>query len=110
MKLYSHPFSSYCQKVLIALYEKNLPFEVRLLGSDEAIAAEHAALWPLKRMPVLVDDGCTYVEASIIIEYLDLVRPGTLAPRASGTEGPLVPAMHVPRSTFASWIGSSTTT
>jgi glutathione S-transferase len=23
---YAHPFSSYCQKVLIALYESNIPF------------------------------------------------------------------------------------
>src|SRR5262245_4160863 len=83
MKLYSHPFSSYCQKVLIALYEKALRFETRMLGPDEKIAAEHAALWPLKRMPVLVDDGRTYAEASIIVEYLDLVRPGPspLVPR-----------------------------
>jgi glutathione S-transferase len=27
MKLYAHPFSSYCQKVLIALYENGTPFE-----------------------------------------------------------------------------------
>ena len=39
-------------------------------------AAELAALWPLKRFPVLVDDGRTVVEASIIIEYLGLHHPG----------------------------------
>lgn len=83
MKLYFHPFSSYCQKALIALYEKGLPFEPRLLGGDAAIAEEHATLWPLHRMPVLVDEGRTYAEASIIVEYLDLVRPGAapLVPR-----------------------------
>lgn len=27
MKLYVHPFSSYCQKALIALYENATPFE-----------------------------------------------------------------------------------
>jgi glutathione S-transferase len=32
MQLYAHPFSSYCQKVLIALYENNIPFEWRQLG------------------------------------------------------------------------------
>src|SRR5260221_10216037 len=77
VKLYAHPFSSYCQKVLIALYENDTPFELRLLAQgDERMAAEHAALWPLRRMPVLVDDGRTVVEASIIIEYLDLFHPG----------------------------------
>jgi glutathione S-transferase len=76
MKLYAHPFSSYCQKVLIALYEKEVPFELRLLSpDDEQTAAEHEALWPLKRMPVLVDDDRTVVEASIIIEHLDLCHP-----------------------------------
>jgi glutathione S-transferase len=77
LKLYAHPFSSYCQKVLIALYENRTPFEFRMLGPDDARAvAEHEALWPLRRMPVLVDDGSTVVESSIIIEHLDLRHPG----------------------------------
>lgn len=77
LELYAHPFSSYCQKVLIALYENDIAFEFRMLAPDqERTAAEHAALWPLKKMPLLVDDGRTVVEASIIIEYLDLRHPG----------------------------------
>jgi glutathione S-transferase len=63
--------------VLIALYENDIPFELRMLAPDDTqAAAEHAALWPLKRMPVLVDDGRTVVEASIIIEHLGLRHPG----------------------------------
>jgi glutathione S-transferase len=77
MKLYAHPFSSYCQKVLIALYENAIPFELRLLSQDdEQVTAEHAALWPLRRMPVLVDEGRAVVEASIIVEHLELHHPG----------------------------------
>jgi glutathione S-transferase len=77
MKLYAHPFSSYCQKVLIALYENGTPFELQLLTQDDEVTlAEHAALWPLKRMPVLVDEGWTVVEASIIVEHLGLHHPG----------------------------------
>jgi glutathione S-transferase len=77
MKLYAHPFSSYCQKVLIALYENATAFEFRLLTPDDPqTAAEHAALWPLKRMPVLVDGDRTVVESSILIEYLGLHHPG----------------------------------
>jgi glutathione S-transferase len=66
--LYAHPFSSYCQKVLIALYENDTKFEFRMLapGEDRNLA-EQAALWPLRLMPVLVDDGRTVVEASIIV-------------------------------------------
>lgn len=77
MKLYAHPFSSYCQKVLIALYENATPFEWRMLAPDNPQAiAELEALWPLKRFPVLVDDGRTLAEASIIIEHLELQHPG----------------------------------
>lgn len=72
--LYAHPFSSYCQKVLIALYENETPFELRMTPGDERAAAEHEALWPLKRIPVLVDEGRTVVEATIIIEHLGLHR------------------------------------
>ena len=75
LELYAHPFSSYCQKVLIALYENATPFELRML-SDPQVAAQHEKLWPLKKMPVLVDDGRTVVEASIIVEHLDLHHPG----------------------------------
>ena len=75
--LYAHPFSSYCQKVLVALYENDTPFEWRLLSQDNPPALEEfATRWPLKRFPVLVDAGRTIVEASIIIEHLGLHHPG----------------------------------
>jgi glutathione S-transferase len=77
LKLYGHPFSSYHQKVLIAFYENDIPFELRLLApDDEKVTAEHAALWPFKLMPVLVDGGRTVAESSIIIEHLGLHHPG----------------------------------
>lgn len=75
LMLYAHPFSSYCQKVLIALYENNTAFEYRTLA-DEKTNAELEALWPLKRFPVLVDSGRTVMESSIIIEHLQLYHPG----------------------------------
>jgi glutathione S-transferase len=72
LQLFAHPFSSYCQKALIAFYENDTAFEWRLLsGQDDATAQEHASLWPLKRMPLLKDGTKVIVEASIIIEYLD---------------------------------------
>jgi glutathione S-transferase len=73
--LYSHPFSSYCQKVLIALWENDVPFVYRHLESPGA-AEERAALWPLGRFPVLVDAGRTIAESSIIIEHLELHHAG----------------------------------
>ena len=77
LSLYSHPFSSYCQKALIALYENATPFTYRVLEpSDPTATEELAALWPLKRFPVLVDDGRTVIESSVIIEYLMQHHPG----------------------------------
>jgi glutathione S-transferase len=75
--LYAHPFASYCWKVLIALYENRTPFTYRSLGpEDPAAAAELEALWPLKKFPVLVDEGRPVIESSVIIEYLALRYPG----------------------------------
>jgi glutathione S-transferase len=77
LTFYGHPFSSYCQKVLIALYENDTPFDFRVLGLDDPAAGEElAALWPMNRFPVLVDRGRTVIESSIIIEHLMLHRPG----------------------------------
>lgn len=75
LTLYAHPFSSYCQKVLIALYENATPFAMRMIGSPES-NAELEALWPFKRFPVLVDGDCVLKESSIIIEHLALYHPG----------------------------------
>lgn len=83
LKLYAHPFSSYCQKVLIALREYELPFELQLLeGDDSPAMRELTRLWPLKRFPVLADGDRTVVESTCIIEYLGLLKPGeaTLIP------------------------------
>ena len=75
LKLYAHPFSSYCQKVLIALYENGTPFEYRRLDEPGAMD-ELTARWPMKRFPLLVDEGRTIVESTIIIEHLGLFHPG----------------------------------
>ena len=75
--LYGHPFSSYTQKVLIALYENSTPFEFRCLGPDTPQhSAEWLRRWPLRKFPLLVDGERNIVETSIIIEYLQLALPG----------------------------------
>lgn len=77
LKLYAHPFSSYCQKALLAFYENAIPFEYCLLAPEQdQILADFAALWPIKRFPLLADDTRTVFEATIIIEYLGLHYPG----------------------------------
>jgi len=75
LALYAHPFSSYCQKVLTALWENDTPFEYRHL-EEPGTAEELAKLWPIGKFPVLIDRDRTVVETSIIIEHLDLHHPG----------------------------------
>lgn len=72
--LYYHPFSSYCHKVLIALYEKEVAFEPYKIDlANPRQRAELAAVWPYARFPVLhhIDTGITLPESSIIVEYVD---------------------------------------
>jgi glutathione S-transferase len=77
LALYGHPFSSYTQKVLIALYENGTPFEFRDIGPDSPRhSAEWLRRWPLRKFPLLVDGERNIVETSIIIEYLQLKYPG----------------------------------
>jgi glutathione S-transferase len=77
LALYGHPFSSYTQKVLIALYENDTPFELRCIGPDTPQhSAEWLRRWPLHKFPLLVDGERDIVETSIIVEYLQLVHPG----------------------------------
>ena len=78
LKLYYHPFSSFCQKVLVALYERDMAFEGELVGTgDPEPKAMLEAIWPIGKFPVLRDEerGVTVPEASLIIQYLDRVRP-----------------------------------
>lgn len=73
---YGHPFSSYTWKVLIALYEKGVDFDYRVIGPDAPQHGEELqAHWPVGQFPLLVADGVPYFESSIIIEYLDRLKP-----------------------------------
>jgi len=86
LRLYFHPLSSFCQKVLVALYENDTAFEPHLVDlGAEAASAELRKLWPAGKIPVLRDDARdrTVPESSIIIEYLAQHYPGRT---------PLVPA------------------
>lgn len=79
LALYGHRFSSYTQKVLIALYENATPFELRGLGPDQPEnTAEWMRRWPLAKMPILVDGDRDVVETSVIVEYLQLTHPGAV--------------------------------
>lgn len=77
--LYFHPFASYCQKALVALYELGVAFDPRLIDlGDPADRAALAAIWPMMKFPVLHDaaSGLTLPEATIIIEHVAATTPG----------------------------------
>jgi glutathione S-transferase len=74
LTLYSHPLSSFCQKVLVGLYELDVPFNQRVIDLfDPVDRAALAKLWPLEQFPVLHDEerAVAVPETSIILEYVE---------------------------------------
>ena len=79
LTLYYHPLSSFCQKVVTALYEGGVSFTPHLVDlMDENAAAAFKRVWPIGKFPVLRDEARqrTVPESTIIIEYLALHHPG----------------------------------
>ena len=79
LTLYGHPFSSYTWKPLIALYANATPFSFAMLdpaapGSEAWRVVAKAA--PLGKFPVLADGERLVIEATSIIEHLDIHHPG----------------------------------
>src|SRR5262249_42183538 len=73
LTLYMHPLSSFCHKVLIALYENSIPFEPQVIDLlDPAVRDEYRKVWPFAKFPVLRDSvrSRTVPESTVIIEYL----------------------------------------
>lgn len=73
MKLYYYPLSRYCQKVLIAFYEKLTPFTPEVTNlKDPDVRSHFLDKFPMGQLPILIDDeNNTLPNASIIIEFID---------------------------------------
>jgi glutathione S-transferase len=76
MKLYSGPLSLFTAKVRIALDEKGLPYEKIPVPFSRASGYQPKhpdvlAANPKGQVPVLVDDGITLYDSTIILEYLE---------------------------------------
>jgi len=79
LTLHFHPLSSYCHKVLIAIYENDTPFTPNIVNlQDEGERNALLKLWPIGKFPVIEDHARDWsvAESSIIIEYLDQHFPG----------------------------------
>ena len=73
IRLYDYPGCPFCQKVRVALNEKDLEFEKVLvdLRKGEQKAPEFLKLNPYGKVPVLVDEDVVVYDSTIINEYLD---------------------------------------
>ena len=88
LQLFAHPFSSYCQKVLIALWADGTEFEYRLLEQDHPENFEELKRHsPFGLFPLLIDDGRPVLETSIIIEHLQLHHLGPTQWIPDGDDG-----------------------
>ena len=77
LQLFGHPFSSYTQKVLIALWADDTPFEYRILERDFPENFEELKRhWPFGQFPLLLDDGRPFAESTPIIEHLQAEHGG----------------------------------
>lgn len=85
MELFYNPLSRSCQKVLIALYEKQANFFPRIINLHDPLERRrYAELYPLCSLPLLkTKDNWQLPDSSIIIEYVDQqIHAGTqLIPR-----------------------------
>jgi glutathione S-transferase len=79
LTLYLHPLSSFCHKVLIALYENEIAFVPQVVNLGDPVERdEFRKVWPFAKFPVLRDEarGRTVPESTMIIEYLAQHYPG----------------------------------
>jgi glutathione S-transferase len=77
LQFFGHPFSSYTQKVLIALWADETPFEYCRVPDDEANYAELKRHSPFGKFPLLLDNGEAVFESTPIIEHLHARHRGT---------------------------------
>ena len=72
--LHGSPVSNYYNKVKLALLEKGLPFDEKLVGTkstDEAVLA----ISPLAKIPFLTTDAGGLCESQVILDYLEALHP-----------------------------------
>ena len=76
LQFFGHPFSSYTQKVLIALWADATPFDYRMIEDPDNMATlkQHS---PFGQFPLIIeDDGRALFETTCIIEHLQAHHPG----------------------------------
>jgi glutathione S-transferase len=75
--LFSHPFSSYCQKAITAFYENDIPFTaLEIEPGGGPVYDELRRLWPIGKFPLLREVERVVPEATSIKEYLHVQHSG----------------------------------
>lgn len=84
MKLHWSPKSPYVRKVMICMNELQLDGKIELVRSVAAMLKPNADIMkdnPLSKIPTLVlDDGSSLFDSSVICQYLNELGKGTLFP------------------------------
>jgi glutathione S-transferase len=105
LTLYYHPLSSFCMKVLIALYENNTPFTPHMVDlMDQTQHAEFLKIWQVGKFPVLRDEARNRIipETSVIIAHLDRHFPGRT--RLIPDDADIASEMHVQDRVFDNYV------
>ena len=86
MQLHWSPKSPYVRKVMVCAHELGVAPQLQLVRSVAAMLKPNAQLMqdnPLSKIPTLVlDNGRTLFDSSVICEYLNDLAQGTLFPQA----------------------------
>lgn len=94
LELYRFPGATCAAKVLMALCEKSIPFEDRLIAREDLASEWYRKLNPNGMVPTIVHDGAVVIESSIILTYLDDTFDGPA----------LQPATPLGRAEVAQWL------
>jgi glutathione S-transferase len=108
LTLYYHPLSSFCMKVLIALYENDTPFTPHIVDlMDETQRSAFLKIWPAGKFPVLRDEARNRIipETSVIIAHLDRHFPGAV--RLIPDDADVASQMHVYDRVFDNYVNQN---
>lgn len=76
LQFYYAPVSVNARRVWVTLLEKQIPFQPILMRlNGDQFTPDFAAINPLHRVPVIVDDGFRVVESLAILDYLEAKYP-----------------------------------
>ena len=74
LTLHGSPISNYHNKVKLALLEKGVPFEEKVIAFRDK-TPEMLALSPLGKIPFITDGDRCLCESQVILEYLEATHP-----------------------------------